>query len=96
MPARGKATAIAAINPAVAATPEHGESGDGRGTDRNATAAHSNGSRNQPRRDQLHLQAREHRQQERKRIAVDDQEVEECQRKLQNSELEVRQRDQDT
>ena len=51
-------------------------------------------NRNEARHDQLHPQPRKHREQERKRIAVDDQEIEERQRELQDVELEMRQRDQ--
>ncbi len=52
------------------------------------------GNREDDRHDQLHPQPRKDREQERERVAIDQQEIEECQRQLQNIELEARQRDQ--
>ena len=51
-------------------------------------------NRNHCRHDQLRPQLWKHREQERKRIAIDDQEIEERQGQLQNVELEARQHDQ--
>ena len=56
--------------------------------------SHNSGTASTGRHDQLRPQLRKHREQEREGVAIDDQEIEECQRQLQNVELEARQHDQ--
>ena len=79
MAARATATDIAAINAAVAASAANAK----RRRTRNGSArqiSHNSGTATSPATISCDLQPRKHREQERKRIAVDDQEVEERQR----------------